>query len=141
MSDKKERKHYVLFVTVEENIADSLTSGSTAWVEEIKDKVRRATRGIVTEKLTGDIGVEIRLTIPERLSAVQSIPIDNQLLPAVKEALVGTAFEDAEQVVQAVTMLDFGDENTQRLEVQFYEVRDPYYDKKANTDRSSKEVW
>ena len=86
MSDKKERKHYVLFVTVEENIADSLTSGSTAWVEEVKEKIRRAVSGVVTEKLTGDVGVEIRLTIPERLSAVQSIPIDNQLLPAVKEA-------------------------------------------------------
>ena len=137
MSDKKERKHHVLFVNVEENIADSLTSGSTAWVEEIKDKVRRATRGIVTEKLTGDVGVEIRLTIPERLSAVQSIPIDNQLLPAVKEALVGTAFEDAKQIRQTVFVLDDWEEDSQRLEVQLYEVRDPYYNRITNPDRDT----
>lgn len=137
MSDKKERKHHVLFVNVEENIADSLTSGSTAWVEEIKDKVRRATRGIVTEKLTGDVGVEIRLTIPERLSAVQSIPIDNQLLPAVEEALVGTAFEDAKQIRQTVFVLDDWEEDSQRLEVQLYEVRDPYYDRITNPDRDT----
>jgi len=137
MSDKKERKHYVLFVTVEENIADSLTSGSTAWVEEVKEKIRRAVSGVVTEKLTGDVGVEIRLTIPERLSAVQSIPIDNQLLPAVKEALVGTAFEDAEQIRQTVFVLDDWEENSQRLEVQLYEVRDPYYDRITNPDRDT----
>lgn len=137
MSDKKERKHYVLFVTVEENIADSLTSGSTAWVEEVKEKIRRAVNGVVTEKLTGDVGVEIRLTIPERLSAVQSIPIDNQLLPAVKEALVGTAFEDAEQIRQTVFVLDDWEENSQRLEVQLYEVRDPYYDRITNPDRDT----
>jgi len=137
MSDKKERKHYVLFVTVEENIADSLTSGSTAWVEEVKEKIRRAVSGVVTEKLTGDVGVEIRLTIPERLSAVQSIPIDNQLLPAVKEALVGTAFEDAEQIRQTVFVLDDWEENSQRLKVQLYEVRDPYYDRITNPDRDT----
>lgn len=137
MSDKKERKHHVLFVNVEENIADSLTSGSTAWVEEIKEKIRRAGSGIVTEKLTGDVGVEIRLTIPERLSAVQSIPIDNQLLPAVEEALVGTAFEDAKQIRQTVFMLDDWEENSQRLEVQLYEVRDPYYDRITNPDRDT----
>jgi len=137
MSDKKERKHYVLFVTVEENIADSLTSGSTAWVEEVKEKIRRAVSGVVTEKLTGDVGVEIRLTIPERLSAVQSIPIDNQLLPAVEEALVGTAFEDAEQIRQTVFVLDDWEENSQRLKVQLYEVRDPYYDRITNPDRDT----
>jgi len=137
MSDKKERKHYVLFVTVEENIADSLTSGSTAWVEEVKEKIRRAVSGVVTEKLTGDVGVEIRLTIPERLSAVQSIPIDNQLLPAVEEALVGTAFEDAKQIRQTVFVLDDWEEDSQRLEVQLNEVRDPYYNRITNPDRDT----
>jgi len=59
------------------------------------------------------------------------------LLPAVEEALVGTAFEDAKQIRQTVFVLDDWEENSQRLKVQLYEVRDPYYDRITNPDRDT----